>query len=346
MIAMSTLLKDPLPTEALQFARIVYEVCGEACLSGSAPLTKHLLNLFQENCSGGLSGVIDRCKSNDIDIFAPMYPARLERSRELERRGIITPNMSDSELAKARYHFIPKENNQFNLHTCLVMLLLRHGVGTCEINVRELNRLGIEHDCYGAWSDATSFGVNSIIDLKLIKKDGAILDASIQLILIDAYPRPLQEWHKFVTDRFDINIARGIARIDCASRLGQLVFDENDLRSLEDGKFTFVIRNCVPFKVVLRRIQKYRKKGFMLEKLCFSKSCSAEYREHIVKRFCHLQGPQILMGALQNAGVNSELSMMILDKVFLPFLKLPDNNEKCLIESQLRLHEKPYRNVR
>lgn len=107
----------------------------------------------------------------------------------------------------------------------------------------------------------------------------------MQLILLDGLPRQDQPWEDFITASFDIDIAKGIATIGDVSAFGKLTFPPSVSQKINHGVFTHTIRNCCDLDTLVRRIQKYLKKGFLLDDLRFSDDCSQTYRLHVARRF-------------------------------------------------------------
>ena len=109
---------DPLPTEALLAGHAVLELCGEACLTGSAPLTKYFWNLSRETPTEKLPPAVkiifDNIKSNDIDTFAPFCPTKLADSRAEDKIGITKSYSNDADLVRLRKNLLDPEYDEFS----------------------------------------------------------------------------------------------------------------------------------------------------------------------------------------------------------------------------------------
>ena len=110
--------KDPLPIEALKFGNVVHQLCGEACIAGSAPLAKYFYNLSQQNDSEQLGQplqkILNNIDCNDVDVFAPLFPRKLAKGRA------STTFHKLSHIQQARYldskHTYPKKNQPKSSH--------------------------------------------------------------------------------------------------------------------------------------------------------------------------------------------------------------------------------------
>ena len=67
---------DPLPRSVLCHAKIIEEICGYCTISGSATLAKYLRDLpgCQHCYEEPIAKLCQLNKSNDVNLFVPMYP--------------------------------------------------------------------------------------------------------------------------------------------------------------------------------------------------------------------------------------------------------------------------------
>jgi hypothetical protein len=87
-----------------------------------------------------------------------------------------------------------------------------------------------------------------------LEKDGLLLADVIQLIFIYALPGPGQSWAHYITSSFDIDIVKGIARIDSTEHLGEINFEEETLKHVQAAKFDYLIQPCIAFDKHLKRV--------------------------------------------------------------------------------------------
>ena len=326
-------MKDPLPIEAMQFANIVHELCGEACLAGSAPLAKYFYNLKhsapQAVNTCGIQRILDNIDSNDIDIFAPFCPMRLAKQRSHDSFDRLTPREKHCYL---RFSFVSEKNcvfGNFMLSDCGYLLWKRHRLQACDIKQRDFTEIGDWFENYNIWNDAAKVGIRKMCNFKLRRINGEALEANLQLILVDGHPKQGEEWHHFITSKFDIDIVKGIARIDRGDRLGELVFEEAVFDALREGRFSYTIRNCIDCKTILQRVNKCVDRGFVLASFGFDDSCSPDYRRHIMRDLhCHL-GPRLCYKWFSSAGIDVGQTAAVIPSV-VKYLKVPPHSPRML----------------
>ena len=280
--------KDPLPIEALKFGNVVHQLCGEACIAGSAPLAKYFYNLSQQNDSEQLGQplqkILNNIDCNDVDVFAPLFPRKLAKGRA------STTFHKLSRSQQARYldsrHTHPKQNPTkiFTLMKC-ELGLWEHGLEMCDVQQKMFDQKGFCMDQCNIWNEAVNLGIRHIFNFKLrycINKQPC--NVQMQLILLDGHPRQGQSWQDFITGSFDIDIVRGTAKIDDITALGQLDFEPYILDKIHSGVFTYNIRNCIDLDTLVSRIQKYLKRGFQLDNLEFADDCCKLFRLHVMRK--------------------------------------------------------------
>ena len=227
-------MEDPVPIEVLNFASVVHELCGEACLTGSAPLTKHFYNIQKGSSAAKLTPaekkILPRIKSTDIDVFAPFSPSRLAKQRSLacfdnlsvrQRAVYLSSSAGDPDVRMGH----------FTLCECEYLLWKRYGLEVCNVEQKVFTEVGIWLNNHGIWNQAANAGIRNIYNFKLKytkdqDREGKILPCEVQLILVDAFPKQGQTWHEFTTDKFDIDIVKGSITIDEPSTLGKVLFEE------------------------------------------------------------------------------------------------------------------------
>ena len=163
-------MKDPLPIEALQIANVVHELCGEACLAGSAPLAKHFHNIKAEGNTlqhnPTIQKILKKITSNDVDIFAPMFPARLAKVRASSNTHKL------SHQQKAMFFRFDDEDNEenhvaFELAQCETLLGKRYGLQMCDAKQSIYSELGVSYGEYSFWNEALNLGIRNIFNFKL-----------------------------------------------------------------------------------------------------------------------------------------------------------------------------------
>ena len=310
-------MKDPLPTHALLVGHLIHKLCGEACITGSSPLTKYFWNLLKGNgkLSSNHQTIMKRIGSNDVDIFAPMNPTNLAKSRQLDEKKLA--HMDKMELRKSRSRLISLSDKDFSFQDCDELLFQHCGYLITNHNSKEYDDFGIGDANYFPWNEAASAGIRCTHNFKLACTD---TDVTFQLILIDAYPLPGETWHRFVTKRFDINIVTGYVEIKNDKSLGKLHFDSATLDLINCGLFHYVIKPCVPVKTIMKRISKYQNRGFRLVKLSFHSDCNKENKSLVLKYFHHIYDPTLCMQWFENAGINQMLASQVFDDYVSPYL--------------------------
>ena len=330
-------IPDPLPREVLLVAHSIFHLCGEACIAGSAPLTKHFYNVAKtqpnKQPSPALHVILKNIRSNDVDIFAPLSPQRLADSRRLDNQGVTNNSMSNLQIAEIRSQHINFHHPEFSFEAFEEFLFLRYGYQINNHKATLIQPYSIDEETYWPLSAATSAGLARIHNFGISHHSKQF---NMQLILIDGYPPPNQDWLTFVTKHFDISIVRVGVEIQHLESLGTLIFPGNLLSQITSGSFACVVRPCVSFKEILTRILKYTKRGFNLQNFSFHPDCSATHREAIMLRFNHLLGPKICMQWFSEFGIARELAHTLFDYNVLPFLSCPRTWERMFTSIQER----------
>jgi hypothetical protein len=98
----STCKADPLPSTVLQFANLVYRLCADTCVTGSAPLAKYLHVLSTSADPGDLfrplENACQRSGNSDVDIFISNQPHLLVADRECHK-GMVGRELSEARIA-------------------------------------------------------------------------------------------------------------------------------------------------------------------------------------------------------------------------------------------------------
>ena len=272
-------IPDPLPREVLLVAHSIFQLCGEACITGSAPLTK----LFYDHATGikkqqnfcNLDLILKNIRSNDVDIFAPLSPGRLADSRKLDSQGITTNSMERAQIAETRSQCINFYHPEFSFDAFEEFLFIQHGYRIINHKTIFVHPHSIDEETHWNWSGATS-GIARIHNFGLCHPSKQF---NLQLILVDSYPPPNQDWLTFITNNFDISIVKAGVHIEHLDSLGKLIFPDKLLNQIISGSFTYFVRPGVPYKEMLQRIFKYTKRGFKLNNMCFHQDCSPSHKQ-------------------------------------------------------------------
>ena len=319
-------MSDPLPREVLLVANSIFQLCGEACITGSAPLTKHFYNVWKGSKGNKLSPpvafILKNNKNNDVDIFAPFSPQRLADSRKFDKLGITNGSMTPLEIAQTRSQYINFQHPKFSFQTFMEFLLNEHGYRVLNHKPTFIDPYSIDERNYWPWSGATSAGIAEIHNFDLFVKSKQF---RMQLILVDSYPPPNQDWLTFITTNFDIDIVKGGVEIQNLDSLGTLLFSPKLICQISSGTFNYVVMPFVTFKQMLKRIYKCTNRGFKLGNLTFHPNCSSAFKRAIMFRLHHLFGPKLCYQWFAQIGINEELARHLLDEHVLPCLVCPRN---------------------
>ena len=313
-------MKDPLPMQALLVGHLIHELCGEACITGSSPLTKYFWNLVNKQKSKlSLSHqiIITKISSNDIDIFAPMNPRKLAHSRQLDEVGITEGNMQPAELRTIRNQMMLTSEKEFSFQDFDELLFQHHGYIITNHTSKDFDHFGIGENQYFPWNEGAHAGIRCIHNFKLSCLEE---DMNFQLILIDAFPLPGETWHHFVTKRFDINIVTGHVEIGDVNTLGKLSFHPTVLDAIDNGVISYAIKPCVCIKTILKRIFKYKQRGFRLIKLSFHSECNKENQLLISRYLHHIFDTRLCMQWFEDAGTNQAMAGQVFDDYVSPCL--------------------------
>ena len=130
-------------------------------------------------------------------------------------------------------------------------------------------------------------GLKRKLEFNLISPSGELLTPKpVQLLVIDAFPTSVdQSWGKLITDGFDADVIKCWADIDSDGQLTPISFSAGALDSVHNGQFEYTMRPCHSFPQMMKRLKKYRDRGFILSKFSFDERVSDEWREHIMQEF-------------------------------------------------------------
>ena len=130
-------------------------------------------------------------------------------------------------------------------------------------------------------------GLKRKLEFNLISPSGELLTPKpVQLLVIDAFPNSVdQSWGKLITDGFDADVIKCWADIDSDGQLTPISFSAGALNSVHNGQFEYTMRPCHSFPQMMKRLKKYRDRGFILSKFSFDERVSDEWREHIMQEF-------------------------------------------------------------
>ena len=281
-------INDPLPIEALQFGNVLHELCGEACIAGSAPLAKYFHNLRQQNdaeeLSETLQKILSSIDSNDVDVFAPLFPRKLAKKRASKNFHKMS-RKQQARYLESRFTYPNRDPTKVCTLLKCELGLWEVGLEMHDINQKAFDEQGVSRDQCSLWNEAVNIGIRHIHNFKLrYSKDKKPCNVQMQLILLDGLPPQEQSWEDYITESFDIDIVKGTAKIDDINDLGTLNFKPHLLEKIRRGVFSYNIRNCIDLDTLVSRIQKYLKRGFQLDNLEFANDCSDLFRLHVTRK--------------------------------------------------------------
>ena len=201
--------------------------------------------------------------------------------------------MNDQELIRARLDYQLQKcaaDYRFCFRT-VMNLAKKHHLKVADLKIKECDELGWDDDEYGCWDQAAMLGIRSVFELKLrttkrpLWSDTCTIPNKIQIAFVDAIPRPTQTWENFITSSFDMDVVKGVAKIDCRATLGELAFDADVLNAIHTGRFSCTIRPCVAVRSIIKRICKCRYRGFTLESFDFSDECQPDCKHLVMEQF-------------------------------------------------------------
>lgn len=279
----------PLPTEVLTLLQIVQEIAGFATISGSAPLSEFLYQMgLCEGCQTTIA--LDQLNrdpwtANDIDIFVPQYPARV--ANVYGHRGKATTDML--------YGGFPKYRNDVLYPTFAELL-----------DTQILPRLNVNFSSYVLTPFERRSGTNRplqyrgafaetiqlIRELELQTKNNRTL--KVQFIATSYEPEdPNVPWSTVIPQTFDIDIIK--TTVTPASQHAPTsnhylppTIDFIDLTawySLQHASMVATFRPLEDFHIFLKRIKKYRKRGFDLAAIEFDPRITGPQRVEFWTRF-------------------------------------------------------------
>ena len=134
-------------------------------------------------------------------------------------------------------------------------------------------------------------GLIEKIEFRLIAPTGKVIDKPIQILVLDAFPETPEEcWSDLVVKGFDTDIIKGVAQIDGNAYLERIVFSDEVRQNIHSGKFEYTMRPCHSFSQLLKRLLKYKRRGFQLASFNVDPRVSDAWRNHIRVQFNIMYG--------------------------------------------------------
>lgn len=256
-----------IPTALLLFLTVIDEHYYVGCIAGSAAL-KHKMHELGSNMCGNKvpKGFLRACmwmKRNDIDVYVPKYNVG---------EGYDTIPCPEQIMNRA------KENYGID-----VVLLSNWGAPY----------MGVHNGVNSGIDSVITFGVLVGVNREMV-----------QLITVNANP-PNERgkgWHDTIVDHFDISVTKvAVYLSDLCTNKCKSFCSEMTEENIERGCFEYEVHPCLTFEHHMKRIMKYVRRGFQLEKLFFDELCSKEYQNYILTSLKHLFAPQLMKGMVGNS---------------------------------------------
>ena len=115
--------------------------------------------------------------------------------------------------------------------------------------------------------------------------------------------------------------------------------DKHAVDNVLKGRFEYMMRPCHSFPQMIKRLEKYRRRGFTLTRLTFEDNVSQEWREHILHEFrlkyAHLWWKEMVEEV--GLSVDGNDLPLIVENNVLPYLgrfKGDDLSDICVFEAQ------------
>lgn len=308
----------PINAAVALLVKVIQEIYGYCCVSGSAALTQYLHTLpgcdhcYEKHYSKFIRAL---CRlgdfSNDVDIFVPRKPDDL-------RQFYTTGNRVRSE---GGLEFCQRE-----LETSVFPMLYRqYGIRHSHVTATKIRLSKVEEELSpldsstpGTTQQTEDYGWMRIfvglqckLDFNLLSQTGELLTPKpISILVVDAFPRDItQSWGKLITDSFDADVVKCSAEIDpCHNNTSlPVVFnDDNSLQNIMNGRFEYTMMPCHSFPQMMKRLTKYQQRGFKLSRFSFDERVSQEWKDHIMNEFRLKYAGYWLRGLVEGAGLSLE----------------------------------------
>ena len=285
-----------IPDPLLEFAHVLCCVWGVACIAGSSATVtvaaQENRSMKPEDRSEGFRRVVKTLTFDDVDVFIPAYPADVRRSENLPSEMCIAEHVQ-----KLGGRMLDDRGPGVNVRELVFKSAQFCGSGIDLVKVR---RKGSSRHLLSSFVQT---GIESVWNVHLRNaEDGKELPI-VQIIVLDAVPKPGQTWNDCVVSMFDIDVCKCVVPLDSRRNLGHAVTDERSRASLLAGEFGCTIRPCGTFKIQLARLRKCVKKGFKLSYLKFDSLCSEPFVKCTVDRFQHMHAFKMAFDILTSGGV-------------------------------------------
>lgn len=235
---------DPIPLEVdLLFQHLHKILRGSCTLTGSSVLEKYIKEMSPRFRASDESAVdkILHCTSNDVDMFVPDNPARFCKWGKCGGHSFYSD-------------ILPK---------VFFELQQTHGLTPTKVRRTCIS----EDDDYGAFQYFN--GLVSKIEFRIVSTTGDVVPRQIQIITLDGQPAANETWDEFVTNRFDIDICRGVYNLRSGSTVCA-TYSVQTQSNIRNGVFDFCLQPGKTFQQNIARMIKYRDKGFDLGTITYS----------------------------------------------------------------------------
>ena len=256
----------PLSRDVMAFLDCVRHITKNCALAGGAVLAQMLYqNRRCRYCLSMKRWNVQMNQSNtDIDFFVHQYPSSLNKFYGQS----VNEYFGENENRPKKFFHVLRE---------IILPWFNHThryskKGPLEITRRRLLNLN---------EDYVINGMEEIIELSF--RNG---QQKLQIIVIKTFPEINVPWTNFIVDQFDIDIVRNKVRGVDSEKLPVVKFvHPSALNSLKNCSFRFVIRPTNPFEIGLKRILKYKQRGFSVGSITFNPQVSAFWKQYWMGRF-------------------------------------------------------------
>ena len=226
------------------------------CIAGSFPLVQYVRSLTPRHPDA--YRVLQNAHNNDIDVF--LYNESVPYGDEVRPIDAHYPN----------FHLVESHCNQRGLR-------IRFPEEKEEV-AKAKNYRYYYNTSYHSFTR-----IRYLLEIQLENKKGTI-PTKVQLVFLQP-PTDLDEmWSDFVTRKFDIDVAKGVAWVNTQLRL-QLSIPRPIRLSIHRCCFNFTFRNYESFGLALLRLTKYANKGFRLNSIAFAPYHCPKYKAYIMAHF-------------------------------------------------------------